>query len=391
MTSGERARSSDVVALLASEHQPQRPLSTNQAKRAQTTANELFERLIAPLVLSGPLHPGRPLGGRCAFDYPQEWTPPDIDLHAQVQLARSRRARALAAVDRAGAITGTQLALAGVLSDLMLVTHPELVSLLRPRAALRLSQVARETALALPTPHTLAEAIDRHTLFGRALDAERRDVTVHWWTGHATFRGTEPPARLLAWPAARRVRQEEQSTAWAQLPVQADTKAFHDALAVWLRHSPLTDLALATRAAPEFEFSGTLTGLVAQPNGRTLALRILCANKRPSVLHDALGSALRTLIESGAFAACAPLADLFADYALREAQTAIAADAIPKQLARADTSAESLLFAFAASAALQKLGTGRGGLRDAEREQIALLLAPRTRSDEALWLAKQLR
>jgi hypothetical protein len=375
----------------AASSQPQ-PVALTRADSGHLShlANDLFEGILAPLVLGGKLQALPPIGGRHTLEFGDERTTTDINRFAHVQLVRSRIARKFAGVDRANPINGAQWAMAAVLNDLMQLSHPDLVSFLRPKAAIKLTQIARATALAIPQPASLAETIDRHTLFGRVLQPKRRDVTVRWWTGHATFRGTEPPARLLAWPQVRNVRQEEELTAWLTLPIPATPTDVHEAFAVWLNQSPLTALALATSTTPVFEFTGTVIGLVAQPQGRAVALRVLAANPNQPALNGALGGALRRLLANRAYAACMHLASLFGDRALREAQIAISADPVPKPLARAKSDDEALAFAFGANAARHFIGTSGEAFADHERRQLLELLAARTQTDEAKWLEREL-
>jgi hypothetical protein len=48
---------------------------------------------------------------------------------------------------------------------------------------------------------------------------------------------------------------------------------WQEAVASWVRASPLTDLATAARDVPPFAWSGAALGLVSTPPGRILALR----------------------------------------------------------------------------------------------------------------------
>jgi hypothetical protein len=125
-------------------------------------------------------------------------------------------------------------------------------------------------------PGTLAEVLSRHTIFARIFELVRCDEHVSWWSGSASFVGTRAPARLLAWPRLRRVEQRVESVALVELaPKTAWAANWRDAVAHWVRASPLTDLMTASRKAPPFAWSGAALGLVNTAPGRVLAMRAI--------------------------------------------------------------------------------------------------------------------
>jgi hypothetical protein len=126
----------------------------------------------------------------------------------------------------------------------------------------------------------------------------RTDTKVSWWTGSSTFLGTEPPARLTAWPELRRVHIDKTPRPLLDLPAvggHVTSDRFAEALQAFLRKTPLTDLATCRRAAPELRFTDEALGLVASRAGRTLALRALSGQPEEAV-DQALGRATQLLI-----------------------------------------------------------------------------------------------
>lgn len=245
------------------------------ADSLQARAEDLFSNFMAPLVLGGELRPGRILGAKRALAIGAERTIGDIDLAAHVALARVRAARKIVPVDRAPPATPTEWALAACLHDLVQSTHPSLDGALRKSTAARVVALAEMTLARTAAPTNAAEALWRHTWFSRALEIARTDTKVSYWVGSGTFRGNDPPARLLTWPELRRVHVQKTAQNVMELARVESLQRYQELLVRWLAKSPLTDLVHADRALGAFAWSHPTLALVANPVGRTLAARAL--------------------------------------------------------------------------------------------------------------------
>jgi hypothetical protein len=138
-------------------------------------------------------------------------------------------------------------------STLMYAVH-EVFAACHPQAASFYSrahlycEAAEERVLKLPRttdPHRL---LTRHLIVGRCFATHRTDVHLTWWTGSASFYGTEPPSRLAAWPGLRRVKEERRKNPmWRIALVDGDEEtrvARTSLLTALLDISPLTRLLL---------------------------------------------------------------------------------------------------------------------------------------------------
>ncbi len=283
-------------------------------------AQQLFEGVMAPLVLGGPVRPGHAIGARVALALGEgERTGIDPDLEADVQLARVRRARRLAPIDALATATRAEWALAAAFHDLLQAANPTFDAALRRSSAVRILELAREAIERIPEPANVLEALSRHTWLGRVLDVARTDTTVSWWTGSRTYLGAEPPRRLQLWPELRRVHVMALPHALLELePLAVDRARLTDAVARLLTRTPLTELATCTRAAPPFVWGEATLALVATRPGRTLTLRAL-APLPPGAVDEALGRATRALLATRR-ASAAPAVTLLAERALARAE-----------------------------------------------------------------------
>lgn len=266
------------------------------AEALQARAEELFAHFMAPLVLGGELRPGKLLGGRRALAIGVERTVVDADLAAHLALGRIRVARKIAPIDRIGAPTPSEWALAAILHDLVQATNPKLEGTFTRGPGARVLEIARLTIDRVPPPADVGEALSRHTLFARALDIGRADTKVSYWIGSGTYLGVDPPERLTAWPSVRRVHVDRTVTKLMTLPHANDVGVFGEALAAWLALSPLTDLASADRDLPAFSWSPSTLALVRSDVGRTLAVRAL-RFAAPARALDAIERATKALAE----------------------------------------------------------------------------------------------
>jgi hypothetical protein len=283
-------------------------------------AQELFEGVMAPLVLGGPVRPGHAIGARTALTLGDgERTGIDPDLEADVQGARLRRARRLAPIDRLPTATPAEWTLAAAFHDVLQAANPTFDAALRRSAAARILTLAREAIERVPEPAHVLEALARHTWFARVLDVARTDTTVSWWTGSRTYLGVEAPRRLRAWPELRRVNVVATPHPLLELtPLAIDRARLTDAVARLLTRTPLTELATCTREAPPFVWGEAALALVATRPGRTLALRAL-ARLPSGTVDEALGRATRELLATRR-ASGAPAVTLLAERALAKAE-----------------------------------------------------------------------
>jgi hypothetical protein len=281
-------------------------------------AQHLYEGVMAPLVLGGPIRPGHAIGARTALALGEgERRTIDPDLEMRVQQARVRRARRLAPVDRLPEVTAADWALGAALHDMAQAASPTFDAALRRSSAVRILDLARETIDRVPQVTTAYEALSRHTWFARVLDVARTDTVVSWWTGSKKFLGVEPSRRLQAWPEVRRVHVVATPHPLLEVePLAVERSKLTDAMARLLSRSPLTELATCTRATPSFAWSPATLALVTTRPGRTLALRALA--RLPAVEVDAtLGRATRELLATGRDGA-APAVTLLAEKALAQ-------------------------------------------------------------------------
>jgi hypothetical protein len=261
---------------------------------------DLAQGVLGPLVLGGPVHPVRPLGGPLGLRIGVGRGIADADLASRVDVARVRRARLLAPVDTLPELDAASFAMLAGLNDLLQATNHNLAGpLTRGRHARLLANVCW-LCERIPPPADVLSALARHATFARVLELARTDSTVSWWTGSARFRGEPPPARLLAWRELRRVQVDARQVPLAEMPLGAvgvPQDAYTEALALWLTRSPLTDLATATRKSPPFAWSASTLSLVAEGAGRLLALRALVSEPEEAVTA-ALARATRAVPEA---------------------------------------------------------------------------------------------
>jgi hypothetical protein len=343
----------------------------------------LFQTFIAPLVLGGALAPGRPFGGQLALRFDSDRPPVDPERFSIVQLARCRAGRALVPVDRFENFSREELILSAVLHDLVQATHPELVGVFRKNAPRRLTEIAHKTLEHVAQPESAKEALARHTLFARMFEITRTETALTWWTGSATFIGTEPPARLTAWPEFRRVNVTKTPHPLMTLPVLGAEDLYSEAFSAFLARTPLTDLATCKRTAPAFAWSPAVIALLRTRAGRTLAFRALAQQEPSDSVDHALGRATLTLFETRAFTQLGVVMDLLGERALSQVQTELLRTANPAPLAQGGTS--DTAFARAAGALAAGAQLKASGRTYSEREHAAMrsLLSLRATSEEA--------
>ena len=262
-------------------------------------AESLARGVIAPIVLGGPLTLQRPFGPKLALELGVDRSMVDDDLRTRIDHARLRVARTVVAVDVLPGLEAVDWTITAALNDLVQVTNHELSSFATRSRHQELLDAAVALCRAIPTCGSLQEAVARHATFSRALRITRTDVDVKWWTGSSSFRGQEPPSRLLAWPGLRKVAVTKHAISLAEMSAGAPVSApaFDQALSQWCSLSPLSDLASAARSAPRFAWSCHTLSTVASQGGCNLALR---AFDRATGLEDAAVTAAVTAMNASA-------------------------------------------------------------------------------------------
>jgi hypothetical protein len=342
-------------------------------------AQRLFEGVMAPLVLGGPMRPGHAIGARAALALGEgERTTIDVDLEAHVRLGRVRRARRLAPIDTVEAATPAEWTLSACLHDIVQATNPTFDAVLRRGSAARILDLASEAIERVPPPAHARDALSRHTWLARALDIARTDTEISWWTGSRTYLGVDPPSRLQAWPELRRVSVVATPHPLLDLsPLAIDRGRLTETVARLLTRTPLTEIATCTRTAPPFAWSAPALALLSTRTGRTLALRALA--ELP--VHDvdvALGGATRDLVATRS-AAAAPAIALLADRELADAQGREARAPHPA----AERSEAAFARGLGAAAALRSLAGAEASWRPEEWRRIQDALGVATRAPEA--------
>ncbi|MBW2454051.1 MAG: hypothetical protein JRI68_06060 [Deltaproteobacteria bacterium] len=238
-------------------------------------AESLAAELLAPLVLGGPLALQRPFGARLALELGVQRTIVDNDLRTRIDSARLREARTLVAVDVLPPLGLSEWAIAAALNDLLQITNHELSSFATRTRHQELLDATVTLCRTIPACASLQEAVARHGTFSRALAIRRTDVEVKWWTGSSSFRGQQPPSRLLAWPGLRKVNVTQAAVGLAEMTdgIPIAPAAFDQALSTWCSLSPLSDLASTARPAPQFAWTAHTLSIVGSPAGCNLALR----------------------------------------------------------------------------------------------------------------------
>lgn len=353
----------------------------------QALCDRLFDTFLAPLVLGGTMKPGKPIGGKNALAIGAGRAPSDNVTLSLVDLARVRVARRVAAVDRFDqAPTASEWAIAAMLHDLVQATHPGFDAAFRRSGPKRLLDVIEKTLDVVPPPADVGDALSRHTWLSRTFDLARTDIDVRWWTGSERFLGTDPPARLLAWPELRRVQQTKTPRKLMDLPTSGaaiDPARFVHVVERILAKTPLTDMATIDRSSPSFAWTHENLALVSTNAGRTIVLRAL-AHLPERDVDTALGRATRHLFATRALRALNVAVDVLRDRALGAATRRLIGDKEPEPLTLGPEQADAA-FAVGAGAlvAAQWIARTGGGFNEHDRRAILAVLAPAAQSAAA--------
>jgi hypothetical protein len=352
----------------------------------QTLCERLFSTFLGPLVVGGTVSPGKPFGGKGALAIGDHRQPSDVDLLSRTELARVRIARRLAPIDTLDpAPTGNEWALAAVLHDMVQSTHPDFDAVFRRSGPKRILEVVEKTLERIPPPANVGDALSRHTWFSRMFELARTDIDLRWWTGSERFLGTAPPKRLLAWPELRRVTETRTPRPLMDLPASGsavDLQRFTSVTEAFLRKSPLTDVATATRSAPAFAWTHENLSLTSTRSGRTIASRALALLSQRAV-DSALGRATKQLFAAKAVRALFVAVDLLRDRALMAASSRLGkAEPEPITLGPEHNDAAFAIGAGALVASHWLAQTG-GGFSEEERRALLQVLAPAASSAAA--------
>ncbi len=131
------------------------------------------------------------------------------------------------------------LYLAAALHNLLVLSHPDLDSYAVTKGMERRVLDTAQMFARRPLSRSRRRVLARHGLLHNLFDISRTDVTVRWWTGHATFFGQKPPKRLTAWKAVRRVVEEHDIADFSEL---LGTELIGPVAHALVRRSPLTML-----------------------------------------------------------------------------------------------------------------------------------------------------
>lgn len=259
---------------------------------AQQFAEDLADGVLLPLLVGGRLEPLPPIGEARAVALAE--VPPSIvgDSESPIAEARLSVLRRLCPIDDLAEFDSSEWLILCALNDLLQATNPTLAGVFGQDNPRLLTEMAEAVLARVGNPPNIRRALMRHSLFSRVLEIERVDTEVSWWVGSRTFRGAEPPSRLVSWRSVRRVQTEETRVPLADLPPE---QPWSDAWSRALRHlvaaSPLTDLCHLGRRSPPFVITGGALGLLKTHAGRMLALRAIerapSATEAPEVLRGA--------------------------------------------------------------------------------------------------------
>jgi hypothetical protein len=218
---------------------------------AEMQAAEAFlGSFLLPLVGGGEVHVREPLDARDLAALEDLSLLAD-DALAAVEAARQRRAEDLWPEPLDTRLDGGALRLAVAAHNLLYLSHPANEHWTVTHRGLQRVALFTERCLLLPLPDSPADLVLRETVVGNLRWLKRTDVDVSYWAGSRTFRGQQPPPRLLAWPRLRRVRRSSTEASWltADLP-----PGQLELVGLLLRQSPLTDLLYPWRPAPPFDW-----------------------------------------------------------------------------------------------------------------------------------------
>jgi len=168
---------------------------------------------LLPIVRGGAANVGRPLGMDAVERMLRDPLPiVEAGALAKLEACRIASATRVAPVVEPPPFDETTARLGAALHNLLALGHPELGGTRSSRTE-RVAAAALELASIGP-PTSAREAVNRHSLLARLPEIVRVDRTVYFWLGKQLFVGRQPPPRVTALPALRRVRIEQTTRSW---------------------------------------------------------------------------------------------------------------------------------------------------------------------------------
>lgn len=205
---------------------------------SRLTATAFLERFVLPLVAGGEVHIGRPITPAELGRLQAELDGATVPLVA-IDEARTEALSAVCARPPALVLGDDELALAVGLHDALVLAHPDADGALITDGMRRRIAGAALAMVSQPLSRERTRVLARHGLLHNLHRLGRADLQVSWWTGRARFYGQRPPARLVAWPSVRRVREDVTRAGFEELMAAPEIAPVTAAL---LRRSPLTQL-----------------------------------------------------------------------------------------------------------------------------------------------------
>lgn len=213
--------------------------------------DRFFSGFLVPLVRGGTVQIGAPIApGVLPFFFGA--VPSSGADAAELLVARQAVAADLLPDPLPARLTEDDVRVGAALHNLLYRTHPDLEGVRAGRARRRSAEWAQLALEEAHEPEGRHELLERHTLVAPLLRTTRVDTVLYNWSYRYRFYGREPPARFLAWPSVRRIRQEKTETPFTELSFDAAGVAL---LVQIMQRSPLTALVTPTRALPTFVWS----------------------------------------------------------------------------------------------------------------------------------------
>lgn len=213
---------------------------------ASLRVEEFLTKFGLPMVAGGDLHVGAPIAPPTLVSWAVAMDAASRETVA-IDDARTGVLQRLVAKPPTLLLDPDDVALLVALHNALYLVHPQAKSfLVSDRVRRRVIDSSLNIA-SVGLAITAQQALARHGLLHQLFVVRRRDVTVRWWTGSATFFGQQPPARLVAWEGLRRVQQNVTEVPFLQLLGQPETVPI---VATVARRSPLTQLLAAVPGGP---------------------------------------------------------------------------------------------------------------------------------------------
>jgi hypothetical protein len=177
-----------------------------------TKVHALYEQFVTgflhPLFVGGTAQLTRPLSASVAehFSLAQ---PVDPNVEQDIRIWMHRLASEVAAVDDVPFPDAGAVQVAMALHNLTILTDPMLDRTFSRGARRPILEWTAAIIEQIPAPQTRGEALARHAVLQRALEAEREDTVVKNWAYTYRFFGRPPPANVTAMPRLRFVREEK--------------------------------------------------------------------------------------------------------------------------------------------------------------------------------------